>query len=76
MLENYNDVLRIKDIMNILEIGRNSAYKLISNGSIKSLRIGRNLRIPKIYLLDYLTTESYNKDSNMLYASMSTGKGA
>ncbi len=76
MLENYNDVLRIKDIMDILEIGRNSAYKLISNGSIKSLRIGRNIRIPKIYLLDYLTTESYNKDSNMLYASMSTGKGA
>ena len=76
MLENYNDVLRIKDIMDILEIGRNSAYKLISNGSIKSLIIGRNIRIPKIYLLDYLTTESYNKDSNMLYASMSTGKGA
>lgn len=76
MLENYNDVLQIKDIMDILEIGRNSAYKLISNGSIKSLRIGRNIRIPKIYLLDYLTTESYNKDSNMLYASMSTGKGA
>lgn len=76
MLENYSDVLRIKDIMDILEIGRNSAYKLISNGSIKSLRIGRNIRIPKIYLLDYLTTESYNKDSNMLYASMSTGKGA
>lgn len=76
MLENYNDVLQIKDIMNILEIGRNSAYKLISNGNIKSLRIGRNIRIPKIYLLDYLTTESYNKNSNMLYASMSTGKGA
>ena len=57
MLENYNDVLQIKDIMDILEIGRNSAYKLISNGSIKSLRIGRNIRIPKIYLLDYLTTE-------------------
>lgn len=76
MLENYNDVLQIKDIMDILEIGRNSAYKLISNGSIKSLRIGRNIRIPKIYLLDYLTTESYNKNSNMLYASMSTGKGA
>ena len=50
MLENYNDVLRIKDIMDILEIGRNSAYKLISNGNIKSLRIGRNIRIPKIYV--------------------------
>lgn len=74
LLENGSSFrwLKIED----LEIGRNSAYKLINNGSIKSLRIGRNIRIPKIYLLDYLTTESYNKDSNMLYASMSTGKGA
>lgn len=76
MLENYKDVLQIKDIMDILEIGRNSAYKLVGNGSIKSLKIGRNIRIPKIYLIDYLTSVSYNKDSNMLYASMSTGKGA
>lgn len=76
MLENYSDVLQIKDIMEILDIGRNSAYKLIGNGSIKSLRIGRNIRIPKVYLIDYLTSESYNKNSNMLYASMSTGKGA
>lgn len=76
MLENYRDVLQIKDIMDILTIGRNSAYKLIGNGSIKSLRIGRNIRIPKAYLIDYLSGESYNKSSNMLYASMSTGKGA
>lgn len=76
MLENYRDVLQIKDIMDILNIGRNSAYKLIGNGSIKSLRIGRNIRIPKAYLIDYLSGESYNKSGNMLYASMSTGKGA
>lgn len=76
MLESYSDVLKIQDIMEILDIGRNSAYKLIGNGSIKSLRIGRNIRIPKIHLIDYLITEGYNKDSNMLYASMSTGKGA
>ena len=76
MLENYNDVLLVEDIMDILKVGRNSAYKLIKNGIIKSLRIGRNIRIPKAYLIDYLTGESYNNSSNMLYASMSTGKGA
>lgn len=76
MLENYSDVLKIQDVLEILDIGRNSAYKLIGNGSIKSLRIGGNIRIPKIHLIDYLVTEGYNKGSNMLYASMSTGKGA
>lgn len=76
MLENYNDVLLIDDIMNILKIGRNSAYKLISSGVIKSLRIGRKIRIPKVYLIDYLCGEGYNKNGNMICASMSTGKGA
>lgn len=61
MLENYNDVLLIDDIMNILKVGRNTAYKLINSGEIKSLRIGRNIRIPKICLIDYLSRESYNE---------------
>lgn len=76
MLENYSDVLKIDDIMNILYIGRNTAYKLIDTGAIKSLRIGRNIRIPKIYLIDYLTNTGYTKESNMICAPMSQKKGA
>ena len=76
MLEKYNDVLTINDIMDILQIGRNSAYKLINSGEIKSLRVGRNIRIPKVFLLDYLSGKYYTDDSNMLCAPMSTGKGA
>lgn len=76
MLENYNDVLVIEDIMDILKIGRNSAYKLIKCGEIQSLRVGRNIRIPKVFLLDYLCGKYYTDDSNMLCAPMSTEKGA
>lgn len=76
MLENYSDVLVIEDIMEILQIGRNSAYKLINSGEIKALRVGRNIRIPKVFLLDYLNGKYYTDDSNMLCAPMSTGKGA
>lgn len=76
MLENYKDVLVIEDIMDILQIGRNSAYKLINSGEIRALRVGRNIRIPKVFLLDYLSGKYYTDDSNMLCAPMSTGKGA
>ena len=76
MLEKYSDVLTINDIMEILKIGRNSAYKLINSGEIKSLRVGRKIRISKVFLLDYLNGKYYTDDSNMLCAPMSTGKGA
>ena len=76
MLENYRDVLVIEDIMDILQIGRNSAYKLINSGEIRALRVGRNIRIPKVFLLDYLCGKDYTDDSNMLCAPMSTRKGA
>ena len=48
--------LRVEDLMPILGIGRNTAYELIRCGKIKSLRIGKQLRIPKQALIEYLTT--------------------
>ena len=39
--------LRVEDLMPILDIGRNTAYELVRCGTIRSIRIGRQLRIPK-----------------------------
>ena len=39
-------IYNIKDIMQILDIGRNSAYKLIQSGEIPYRRIGKNYKIP------------------------------
>ena len=46
--------LRVEDLMPILGIGRNTAYELVRSGKIRSTRIGRQLRIPKDALQDYL----------------------
>ena len=46
--------LRVEDLMPILNIGRNTAYELVRSGKIRSIRIGRQLRIPKDAILDYL----------------------
>ena len=48
--------LRGEDLMPILGIGRNTAYELVRSKQIFSVKIGRQLRIPKQALIDYLTS--------------------
>ena len=47
--------LRVEELMPILGIGRNTAYELVRSGKIRSIRIGRQLRIPKDALVAYLS---------------------
>lgn len=56
MLENYNDVLTVKDIQAILHIGRNSAYRLIKTNTVKHIRVGNKILIPKKYIIEFLET--------------------
>ena len=46
--------LRVEDLMPLLGIGRNTAYQLIRSGQIRSVRIGRQIRIPRDALLEFL----------------------
>lgn len=39
--------LSIEQTMDVLSIGKNTAYELVRCGKIKSIRIGRQIRIPK-----------------------------
>ena len=50
--------LRVEDLMPILGIGRNTAYELVRCGKIRSIRIGKQLRIPKDALVEYLSDEN------------------
>ena len=46
--------LRVEELMPILGIGRNTASELIRSGQIRSIRIGRQIRIPRDALLEFL----------------------
>lgn len=46
--------LRVEDLMSLLGIGRNIAYELVRSGQIRSIRIGRQIRIPRDALLEFL----------------------
>ena len=40
--------------MPILGIGRNTAYELVRSGKLRSIRVGRQVRIPKNALIEFL----------------------
>lgn len=52
--ENIPMVFSVPELAKILQIGRNSAYELVKTGQIRCVRIGKNIRIPKQALIDYL----------------------
>lgn len=52
--ENLPLTLRVTELAMLLSIGRNAAYKLVKSGEIRSIRVGRCIRIPRDALADYL----------------------
>lgn len=53
-LSDYPDVLTPAECQNILLVGRNTIYNLLQNNVIKSIKIGKQYRIPKSSLQNYL----------------------
>lgn len=55
-INQYADVISINELMEILGIGRNSAYRLLKEGTIKTLRVGTHYIIPKQSVILYLAS--------------------
>ena len=53
-LEDLPLALRVEDLMPILGIGRSTAYELVRSGQIRSIRIGRQLRVPRDAVVEFL----------------------
>ena len=54
LFDNFNDVLTVEEVCAALSAGRNSVYKLLKDGVIKSIKIGKKYLIPKICLIDFI----------------------
>lgn len=50
--------LRVEELMPILGVGRNTAYELVRSGRIRSIRVGRQLRVPKDAVLEFLSAKN------------------
>lgn len=58
MFHDYDDILTVDELMEMLRIGKNTAYQLINSGQIKSIKFGRTHRIPKNNVIDYIIRKS------------------
>ena len=54
MFNSYPDVLSVKQLCEILNIGKNTAYRLLQSGEIKSIKIGKVYKIPKKEVRRYI----------------------
>lgn len=58
MFENYPDVVEVEDLRKMLGgISKKLAYKLLAEQEIRSVRVGRAYKIPKICVIEYLLGE-------------------
>ncbi len=52
--EEYPAVLTVRDLARCLRVGRNTAYRYVRLGKIRSIRVGRQIRIPRDFLVEFL----------------------
>lgn len=57
IFKNEPDVLTMPDVIRLLRIGRNSAYALVNEGRIGSIRQGKKILVPKTCLVEFLSDE-------------------
>jgi excisionase family DNA binding protein len=58
MFEKYPDVVEVDDLRVMLGgISKKLAYRLLADQEIRSVRVGRSYKIPKICVIEYLMGE-------------------
>lgn len=55
MFSNYPDVVTISQLREMLGVGITKAYTLVNDNIIPAKKIGREYKIPKVMIINYLT---------------------
>lgn len=56
-LRDYPDVLTVEQVSELLGVCTKTVYTMIKRGELKKQNVGRLIRIPKSYLMEYLGIE-------------------
>ena len=70
ILKNYPDVMNIEQMCEVLGISTKTGYRLLKEGQIESLKVGRSYRIPKVKILQYLNIDSSKKINSVPFHPM------
>ena len=56
MFTQYDDVVSVEEVMDMLHLGRVTVYELLKSGKIKALKVGRKYIIPKKSVIEFIAT--------------------
>lgn len=59
MFELYDDILTIEEVSEILKIGMTKTYQLVRSGDLKGYKEGKDWKIPKRALSEYVISRSH-----------------
>ena len=54
MLNNTKDILTLKELQELLHIGKNTALRLVQSGEIEAFRVGNQWRVTKESIQKYI----------------------
>lgn len=54
MLSDSPDIMNIEEMCSALSISKKTGYKLLREGKIIGMKVGRTYRVPKVHVLSYL----------------------
>ncbi|MBD9012755.1 MAG: DNA-binding protein [Ruminococcus bromii] len=56
----YDEILSIEDVMEILHIGKNSVYSLLKNNETRNIRVGKRYIVPKQSVINFIAAITEN----------------
>lgn len=59
LLAAYLDVLDVEQMCTALGVSSRTGYRLLRDGAVKGIKVGRAYRIPKLRVIEYLMHETY-----------------
>ena len=58
MFEEYEELITVDEMQQLLGVGKNTAYRLLRENKIKCFRIGRMWKIPKKGIEEFILSQS------------------
>jgi len=62
MFEHYPEIISVENLMEMLHIGKSSAYSLLKENKIRHVRVGKKYIIPKNAVVGFINDFCYNDD--------------
>ena len=54
VFKEYPDILDVKQVSTLLGVSTKTVYRLLRSGTLDSLKIGREFRVPKVNVMKYV----------------------